>query len=182
MLSNIPSGEPGVLEISSIHDIEGNPYDTAWCHRIYKFKPYDGGLYIRTIQSNNTPGSMYIDTGWQRVCTTKVADVPVTDVEFTDSNVSKTGEFEVCKYYVKNGYAYVTLNALTFNSNYTSGSPFATLPKPVFRFSISLTNAYNTVNLGRLFIEPNGEIHLYSNSIPTTELGFVSFSYPIKES
>ena len=182
MLSNIPSGEPGVLEISSIHDIEGNPYDTAWCHRIYKFKPYDGGLYIRTIQSNDTPGSIYVDTGWQRVCTTKVADVPVTDVEFTDSNVSKTGEFEVCKYYVKNGYAYVTLNALTFNSNYTSGSPFATLPKPVFRFSISLTNAYNTVNLGRLFIEPNGEIHLYSNSIPTTELGFVTFSYPVVES
>ena len=125
---------------------------------------------------------MYIETGWQKICTTKVADVPITVVEFTDSNVSKTGEFEICKYYVKNGYAYVTLNALTFSSNYTSGLPFATLPKPVFRFSISLTNAYNTVNLGKLFIEPNGEIHLYSNSIPTTELGFVTFSYPVKES
>ena len=118
----------------------------------------------------------------KKICTTKVADVPVTDVEFTDSNVSKTGEFEICKYYVKNGYAYVTLNALTFNSSYTSGSPFATLPRPVFRYSISLSNAYNTVNLGKLFIEPNGEIHLYSNSIPTTELGFVTFSYPVAES
>ena len=180
-LTNIPTGEPGVLEISSIHDTEGNPFDTAWCHRIYKFEPYNGGLYIKTLQSNNTPGNIYVDTGWQRVCTTKVADVPVTDIEFTDSNVSKTGNYEICKYYVKNGYAYVTLNALTFNSNYTSGSPFATLPKPIFRFSMLLSNAYNTVNLGRLFIEPNGEIHLYSNSISTTEFGCISFSYPVAE-
>lgn len=182
-LINLPNNNAGVLEISSIHEVEGNPFDTAWCHRIYKFEPFNGGLYIKTIQSNDTPGSMYVDTKWQRMATvsTLVPDVPITKIEFTNSNVSKTGEYEICKYYVKNGYAYVTLNALTFNSSYVSGEPFTTLPKPVFRFSIALTNAYNTVNLGRLFVEPNGEMHLYSNSIQTTELGYASFSYPVAE-
>ena len=184
LLTNIPTNEAGVLEISSIHDVDGNPYDTPWCHRIYKFEPYDGGLYIRTIQSNDTPGSMYVDTKWQRMATvsTLVPDVAVTDVTFTNSNVSKTGADEICKYCVKNGICYVTLNGLTFSSSYNSGEGFVNLPKPAMRQDFLLTDSYGTTVLGKLFLEVHGGMHLYTNTTPVPTSGFISFSYPIAES
>ena len=115
------------------------------------------------------------------ICTTNISDVPATDIVFTDSNVSIVNSNEFCKYCVKNGVCYVTLNGLTFNSNYVKGTTFANLPKPVFRQDFTLTNSYGDVSLGKLFLETYGGIHLYTDTTPVPDSGFISFSYPVAE-
>lgn len=119
---------------------------------------------------------------FKKVCTTSVDDVAKTNITFTDSNVSISGEYEICQYCILNGICYVTLNGLTFNSSYTSDTTFANLPKPVFRQDFTLTNSYGNISLGKLFLEVNGTIHLYTNVTPVPAPGFISFSYPVAES
>lgn len=118
-------------------------------------------------------------TNWINIGTTSVPNVPVTEVTFTDPNVSIPEENEFGVYCVLNNICYVTLNGLKFSSTYTSGTPFANLPKPVFRQDFALTNDYGDISLGKLFLEPNGEIHLYTKVTPVPENGFVSFAYPV---
>ena len=136
----------------------------------------------------STSKNMYIRTKvsgtwqeWQRVCTTSVADVPVTDVTFASPNVSKARENEVCKYCVKNGVCYVTLNDLLFSSGYKSEESFVVLPKPAMRQDFELTDSLGTTVLGKLFLEESGAMHLYTNTTPVTATGYISFSYPVAE-
>ena len=112
----------------------------------------------------------------------KTSYVPLTDVTFTSPNVSKARENEVCKYCVKNGVCYVTLNDLSFSSDYKSEESFVVLPKPAMRQDFELTDSLGTTVLGKLFLEENGAMHLYSNTIPVTATGYISFSYPVAES
>lgn len=119
---------------------------------------------------------------FKKVCTTSVDDVAKTNITFTDSNVSISGEYEICQYCILNGICYVTLNGLTFNSSYTSDTTFANLPKPMFRQDFALSNSYGDVPLGKLFLEVNGGIHLYTRVTPVPDTGFISFSYPVAES
>ena len=119
---------------------------------------------------------------WRKIPTTSVADVPVTDVTFTSPNVSKARENEVCKYCVKNGVCYVTLNDLLFSSGYKSEEGFVVLPKPAMRQDFELTDSLGTTVLGKLFLEESGAMHLYTNTTPVTATGYISFSYPVAES
>ena len=119
---------------------------------------------------------------WRKIPTTSVADVPVTDVTFTSPNVSKARENEVCKYCVKNGVCYVTLNDLSFSSGYKSEEGFVVLPKPAMRQDFELTDSLGTTVLGKLFLEESGAMHLYTNTTPVTATGYISFSYPVAES
>ena len=157
-------------------DLSGNVVIDSYKNYLRFFE--EGGKYrgCRIDLSNMKDGSS------SNICTTNISDVPATDVVFTDSNVSKLEGFEICKYCVKNGVCYVTLNGLTFNSNYVSGTTFANLPKPVFRQDFILTNAYGDIFLGRLFLEGNGTIHLYTRTTPVPNSGYCSFSYPVAES
>ena len=111
----------------------------------------------------------------------KTSYVPPTDVTFTNPNVSKARENEVCKYCVKNGVCYVTLNDLSFSSDYKSEESFVVLPKPAMRQDFELTDSLGTTVLGKLFLEENGAMHLYTNTIPVTATGYISFSYPVAE-
>ena len=119
---------------------------------------------------------------WRKLCTTSVPDVPLTDVTFTSPNVSKARENEVCKYCVKNGVCYVTLNDLLFSSGYKSEEGFVVLPKPAMRQDFELTDSLGTTVLGKLFLEESGAMHLYTNTTPVTATGYISFSYPVAES
>ena len=112
----------------------------------------------------------------------KTSYVPLTDVTFTSPNVSKARENEVCKYCVKNGVCYVTLNDLSFSSDYKSEESFVVLPKPAMRQDFELTDSLGTTVLGKLFLEESGAMHLYTNTTPVTATGYISFSYPVAES
>ena len=111
----------------------------------------------------------------------KTSYVPPTDVTFTSPNVSKARENEVCKYCVKNGVCYVTLNDLSFSSDYKSEESFVVLPKPAMRQDFELTDSLGTTVLGKLFLEEHGAMHLYTNTTPVTATGYISFSYPVAE-
>ena len=149
-------------------------------------KKVDKSSIVTSIDSSSTNSELpTAKSVWEKtknMCTTTVTDVLATDVVFTDSNVSKSGNYEICKYCVKNGVCYVTLNGLTFNSNYVSDTTFANLPRPVFRQDFTLTNSYGDIFLGKLFLEPDGTIHLYARTTPIPDKGFISFSYPVLES
>ena len=175
---------------------EGKYYIASGCTN----SPIDGG-YLNIMRYDDdfvcqicaryyisTSKNMYIRTKvsgtwqeWQRVCTTSVADVPVTDVTFASPNVSKARENEVCKYCVKNGVCYVTLNDLLFSSGYKSEESFVVLPKPAMRQDFELTDSLGTTVLGKLFLEESGAMHLYTNTTPVTATGYISFSYPVAE-
>ena len=118
---------------------------------------------------------------WQRVCTTSVADVPVTNI--APANETKFVGFkgnQNCNYCVKNGVCYVSL----FNIKITSAGKTTTgviLPK-------CLNGMVGT------FLTGNGDVtpHVYVHVIPATgELAFDvkdanvnvfgSFSYPVAE-
>ena len=131
-----------------------------------------GNCYIKVQQWDKW-------TNWINIGTTSVPNVPVTEVTFTDPNVSIPEEGEFGRYCVLNNICYVTLNGLTFNSTYTSGTPFANLPKPVFRQDFALTNDYGDISLGKLFLQVDGTIHLYTRTTPVPDTGFISFSYPV---
>ena len=176
---------------------EGKYYIASGCTN----SPIDGG-YLNIMRYDDdfvcqicaryhisTSKNMYIRTKvsgtwqeWQSVCTTSVADVPVTDVTFASPNVSKARENEVCKYCVKNGVCYVTLNDLLFSSGYKSEEGFVVLPKPAMRQDFELTDSLGTTVLGKLFLEESGAMHLYTNTTPVTATGYISFSYPVAES
>ena len=177
---------------------EGKYYITSGCTN----SPVDGG-YLNIMRYDDyyvcqicaryriaaSSNNMYIRTKiegkwgtWQKLCTTGVADVPPTDVTFASPNVSKARENEVCKYCVKNGVCYVTLNDLLFSSNYKSEESFVVLPKPAMRQDFELTDSLGTTVLGKLFLEESGAMHLYTNTTPVTATGYISFSYPVAES
>ena len=111
----------------------------------------------------------------------KTSYIPAIDVTFTSPNVSKARENEVCKYCVKNGVCYVTLNDLSFSSDYKSEESFVVLRKAGMRQDFELTDSLGTTVLGKLFLEENGAMHLHTNTIPVTATGYISFSYPVAE-
>ena len=165
-----------VLEIPTTDcDLSSNVVIDSYKNYLRFFE--DGGKYrgCRIDLSNMK------DESSSNICTTNISDVPATDVTFIDSNVS-VDEGEFCKYCVKNGVCYVTLNGLRFNSSYTSGTAFANLPRPVFRQDFALTNSYGDVSLGKLFLQVDGTIHLYTKVTPVPDSGFISFSYTVAES
>lgn len=146
-----------------------------------EFKKSHGGASVDgTKWIGQLKGVDGTELSWNRVCTTSVADVPKTDITFIDSNVSKD-LYEICQYCVLNNICYVTLNGLKFNSSYVNQTSFANLPKPVFRQDFALTNSYGDTTLGKLFLETNGAIHLYTRVTPVPDNGFISFSYPVAE-
>lgn len=135
-------------------------------------------VWIDTLYGDTTS---YKWTGWRKLCTTSVADVPKTNITFTNSNVSIVDDNELGKYCVLNGICYVTLNGLKFSSGYVNGVDFAILPRPAFRQDFELTNSYGDISLGKLFLESHGGIHLYTRVTPIPDTGFISFSYPVAE-
>ena len=117
------------------------------------------------------------DGGWQKVCTTRVADVPKTLITITDETNYKNTSGSESFYIVKNGICYVTL-ALDCVSP-LSNTFIATLPKVdggIFRFSTSKTNS--TI-IG--YVLQNGELKLTGGNAGVTYY-VCTFSYPVAES
>lgn len=116
-------------------------------------------------------------TGWRRVCTTSVADVPKTLITITDETNYKNTSGSESFYIVKNGICYVTL-AIDCVSP-LSNTFIATLPKVdggIFRFSTSKTNS--TI-IG--YVLQNGELKLTGGNAGVVYY-VCTFSYPVAES
>lgn len=158
------------------------PDSYGWIN-VLKFDTYSVQIYYPSLASFN----MYIrrmqDNGpwstWQRVCSTTVADVPLTNITYLDETnyAPSTG----CDnyYIVRNGICYVTLS-VNIVSPKTSGSVTIcdTMPKAAMNIRTQLTSPTpnanaNVIVVGTKLMLEKGAIYGYNTT---------SFSYPVAES
>lgn len=178
-----PCDEAGILEIASIHP-NGDPWAHAYMYRMYKYTAIRGeGTYLRDIDSGSIAGSIQTDTGWKKVCTTKVTDVPWTSI--TPTSILKRGTIV---YRVKHGICYVVMDNICSSSMSTNNQIIATgLPKPEDGISGAWYQLGSNVDstagpIQNLLIRLTNEGNI-KNYYGTNEVSYYgSFSYPVKES
>lgn len=68
--ADLPIAEmAGVIEIDSIYPNK-SPYEHAYGYRNYTFRDaLTANVYVRTLNSGDTAGTLQRDTGWKKVCT-----------------------------------------------------------------------------------------------------------------
>ena len=166
--SDIPGrSEACIIEIYNT----GNPWDNKWAYRNYKAQSATNkGTFIRQLESRDTAGVLF-DTGWQRVCTTSVADTSGT------ATVSD-GATGTITYKVINGVCYVAVQGLANSLNGNQVCNITGLPKPSIYVNESIE--YRGERVGTIYCD-------YGNTTFTvhkisTNSGYGSFSYPVAES
>lgn len=179
--SDLPVKLACIIDITSISNT-GNPWDNTWSYRIYKAQVISNqGSFVRQLQSRETAGVL-ADTGWRKVCTTSVADVPVTNIAPADETkfIGFKGN-SMCNYCVVNGVCYVTLwNVKVSVTGRSITGVMLPMPKSGFFGGACLVGG------------GDAEPHAYAHIIPETgELKFNvkdpnvalygSFSYPVAE-
>ena len=173
-----------------------NTNDEGPWFRQIKVDDHLGKSFIRTIYTPNVKnvvdlengkmlsGDQCSDTGWQRICTTSVDDVPLTDIILNIPNILTTQTVSA-NYVVKNSYASINL-VLCIKSS-TSALPWikvATgLPK-----AASLTHLVipsedgNSDGIVVFKITPNGELYLKISKIITkADWWSGNLIYPVAE-
>ena len=181
--TDLPIKKSGRIEITSINpNTNVNPWENQWSYRVYNFETINGENYIRKLESGNTAGVISRDTGWKRVCTTSVADVPPTNIAPADTTtfVDFKGNSS-CNYYVKNGVCYVSLWGVKITSTGASKQTDVYLPKSANgRAGTLMTGNGDATAHAFAFIIDNGELCF---DVKDTNISlFGSFSYPVKES
>ena len=135
---------------------------------------YAQHAYTFRVQRDDTSISL------NKICTTKVADVPKTDLIFTCAAGGTFTSDEDCSYFVQNGVCYVSLLGLKVNG-YTYGNVITTnLPIPKLKINPSLTDNSGVTIYGKLYIDSNG--NCWFHGVPTDFISYNTFSYPVKES
>ena len=135
-----------------------------------------GNCYIK-VQGWNTW------TKWQKVCSTSVADVPLTKVTSTviASNVTN-GEL---RYFVKDGKCYIELDTINIATigNAISISSF-NFPIPYLNRSCGYKTIQSVKGNKSLLIsvDSNGNLKYWANEYHIDGTYFGSFSYPVAES
>ena len=132
-------------------------------------------MYIGQLKGSDGTGLV-----WQKVCTTKVADVPTTVVTTTNTNVNTSSGY--IRYRVKNGICYVSLyNVVIIATGQQIISDSLPTPEGVFLYGGSLTSTSTGDVAGYMFVN-NGESKLLINVKNTGVSLYGSFSYPVAES
>lgn len=140
------------------------------------------GVDIRSVNNTYEYKNTMIDkwSGWKKVCTTSVKDVPKTIVNY-DTNVFSQGGIV---YEVINGICYVTIMGLKAKSivnNYEISS--IAMPKPKYGVTTCpiVCDGDGSV-IGMFYVDVNfgtlPKCHMYNN----VKIGYCSFSYPVAES
>lgn len=175
---NLPEAYAGVLYVTSIYP--NNTLDKTYSYRTFRYETHLGNNYYRSMYTDSVAGVIVYDTGWKRLCTTSVADVPRTVIVSENPNIILNSS---CVYEVINGICYVALWG--FQSSITGQYVICnSMPKTKFTMqgnccygssgdtgaSIFITN--DGINNTRLFTE----IHVIDQQL------YGSFSYPVAES
>jgi hypothetical protein len=181
-LDDLPVQDGGVLQVLSNWIADNNPWNTRYCTRTYRYSNYKKGEYIRYLYSGDTPGTLLYDSGWRRVCSTKVDDVALTNIKnnLLSSKVSLTNSDSYAIYTVKNGICYISIWSLKISESCNVETLFTGLPKPLISQSSSL-DASGT-SFGLVFIKNDGSIDLNADSTCVGKTGYCTFSYPVAES
>ena len=167
------------------------PIDCSWGIReIFWKSEYNLVNKITGMDLNNKPGtwinvlrgdaSTHTWSGWQRLCTTTVADVPSTVVTTTNTNVNTNAGY--IRYRVKNGICLVSLyNVVIIATGQQIISDSLPTPEGVVLYGGSLTSTSTGDVAGYMFVN-NGESKLLINVKNTGVSLYGSFSYPVAES
>ena len=179
--TDLPKVISGNIDITSInYNNNINPWSNKYAYRVYSFVPYEGGSYVRKLESGNTAGVITNDSGWQKVCTTSVADVPLTTVPL-DSSKFSNGHLQ---YEVKNGTCYVYINALNAKATFLGYDMSSTpMPRPSSGLATApIVSDSNGVNIGLFYVDASfnstPRCHIFTASLN----GYVAFSYTVAES
>ena len=142
---------------------------------------FNANIYVRTILRRNGANE-WVEASWQRLCTTSVADVPVTNIAPSDTTtfINFKGNSS-CNYYVKNGVCYVSLWGVKIASAGSTIKPGVILPKCANnRAGVLMTGTDDAIAHAFAFVIENGELYFDVKDANVTLYG--SFSYPVTES
>ena len=170
---------------------ENTNNEGTWFRQI-KVDDHLGNSFIRTIYTTKIDDVVNLengklissgsDTGWQRVCTTSVADVPKTIItnNLASTKVSLSSSDSYATYYVKNGTCYVTIWSMTILAVCSVETIFNNLPKSEIGVTCPLCNGEES--FAQVFISPNSKVIAFNASATTiNKNGYCSFSYPVSE-
>ena len=150
----------------------------SWFRQI-KVDDHLGKSFIRTIYTTNVKnvvdlengkilsGDDCSDTGWQRVCTTSVANSSGT-VTLPD------GLTGTISYRIINGVCYVSVNGLGDGLTGNDVTTITGLPKSDMYVNVAIENAGGRI--GTIYTDNESTFHVHKT---TTSPGFGSFSYPV---
>ena len=114
MINIPPTNLSGVLYVTTqLADLNKNLLTDTWVYRDYKYIDYTGKIYVRSLYSRDVAGTIHYDSGWQKVCNTRVDDVPLTMITFSNIanyNLNLSGIHS--HYKVKNGICYIDLDVV----------------------------------------------------------------------
>ena len=178
-LTDLPNDSVKYVEILGTSD-SATPWTVGLSTRTYRATTEDGSIFTRSITSGEQGGVIEKDTGWQKVCYTKIPDVIKTDITSKVSNASVRYGNEVL-YSVKNGICYVQFTGVitSTSSNGQYIIPKGTLPA----MDDSLTNGRYPVvgggsKSGMVSVDGNtGGIKYFGGEMTI----FTTISYPVAE-
>ena len=182
-LTDLPNDDVKYVEILGISD-SATPWTVGLSTRTYRATTEDGAIFTRSITSGEQGGVIEKDTGWQKVCYTKIPDVPVTKITITDKTNYNNLYSAQLSYCVVSGICYISggVECLTPPQGNVQ---IATLPKPsmgyqYFRTICTNTSKIEDIDHVRYMIGLNGEFRLIKGLAGGEYRG--TFSYPVAES
>ena len=174
--TDLPVKASGRIEITSIDPTTNkNPFTSPWNYRVYNFETYLGENYIRKISSNATAGVLADDSGWQKICTTSVADVPKTKITSNNTDLYTIGQAYYC---VKNGICYINFWPITVKKAGASIKTGKIFPHSLLvRASGALVDGNGNFG-GQAYIGESGELR-FDCILANTGL-YCTISYPVE--
>lgn len=180
---NAPVKQAGTFYVTSITPNKDMNTD-EYVYRNYRYETYYGVIYTRSLMTGSLSDGIRRDSGWNRVCATKVADVAKTSFSFSSTTYYEASSGQNW-YMVKDGWATISL-CINVNNPYhpTSSNlyyPITGLPNPIVIISNSIiawddtsgdTLSFMLYTDGKLFVL-GGE---------TGKQYRITFSYPVAES
>ena len=163
------------------------PFNSIWKYRVVKLQDYNTKKsYYRVLRSGES--AVFLDTGWQRLCATTVADVNETSIEFDETALGLTIVNSHSLYKVINGICYVTIeiNVVPPTENkiygYTKIST-TSIPKIGFSTKATLNVVESNSSISAVLDKGDTIIKLHGNILAREGSCIIqgSFSYPVAE-
>ena len=178
--TDLPASRAGIIEIATIDKhLEINPWDNVYSSRITTYTSFDNATYVCKLYSGETAGVMIVNTGWKKVCTTSVEDVPVTGLTWADTTHFENS-FTRCNYQVKNGVCFVNIDMIC-NSPIAEGYKLPiTLPAPNTEYVHYRVSSFQNSSLTLAVCNSGTSVIAYGGTAGDRYLD--TFSYPVAES
>ena len=187
--ANLPVGiKAGYLEIWNMNGkSHETPFNSIWKYRVVKLQDYNTKKsYYRVLRSGES--AVFLDTGWQRLCTTTVADVNETSIEFDKNALGLNILNNRSSYKVINGVCYVLMELhIEAPSDYKSYGYTKvntnSLPKIGFNTKGVLNVVESNSSISTVLDKGTTDIKLHGNILPKEGTYVIqgSFSYPVAE-